>query len=51
MDSMTAVELSGETEDWSGVMLTPEVAWKNPTIATLSEYIATDYIAKNIQQV
>ncbi|MEL6108240.1 MAG: AMP-binding protein [Planctomycetota bacterium] len=48
LDSMTAVELSGETEDWSGVMLTPEVAWDNPTIAKLSHYIATSYIAQRI---
>ncbi|MEO1524555.1 MAG: AMP-binding protein [Planctomycetota bacterium] len=48
LDSMTAVELSGETEDWSGVMLTPEVAWDNPTIAKLSHYIANRYISARV---
>lgn len=45
LDSMTAVELSGETEDWTGVTMTPDVAWENPTIASLSKYIAEEYAA------
>ncbi|WP_235908626.1 AMP-binding protein [Roseiconus nitratireducens] len=45
LDSMAAVELSGEAEDWTGVALTPEVAWNNPTVASLSEYIASTYIS------
>ena len=39
LDSMTAVELSGETEDWSGVELTPVVAWNYPTVSRMSSYI------------
>ncbi|NND96708.1 MAG: AMP-binding protein [Pirellulaceae bacterium] len=39
LDSMTAVELSGETEDWSGVELTPVVAWNHPTVSRMSSYI------------
>ncbi len=44
LDSMTAVELSGETEDWSGIELTPVVAWNHPTIADLSHFIADELI-------
>jgi acyl carrier protein len=39
LDSMTAVEMSGEIEDWSGVELTPVVAWNHPTVARLSSFI------------
>ncbi|MFK8111762.1 MAG: AMP-binding protein [Rubripirellula sp.] len=39
LDSMTAVEMSGEIEDWSGVELTPIVAWNYPTVARLSHFI------------
>ena len=44
LDSMTAVELSGETEDWSGVELTPVVAWNYPTVAKLSDFLATSLL-------
>lgn len=44
LDSLTAVELSGETEDWTGVTLTPEVAVENPSVAALSDYITRRYI-------
>lgn len=40
LDSLTAVELSGELEDWSGVELTPATAWQHPTIATMAEFVA-----------
>lgn len=46
LDSMTAVELSGETADWSGVELTPLVAWNHPTIEGLSGYIADELIGR-----
>ncbi|MGB7325903.1 MAG: AMP-binding protein [Rubripirellula sp.] len=45
LDSMTAVEMSGEIEDWSGVELTPMVAWNYPNTATLSEFIADQIIS------
>jgi acyl-CoA synthetase (AMP-forming)/AMP-acid ligase II/acyl carrier protein len=45
LDSLTAVELSGETEDWTGVSLTPDVASRNPSVAKLSGYIANVYVA------
>ena len=41
---MTAVEMSGEIEDWSGVELTPMVAWEHPTIAKLTDYIVGEII-------
>jgi acyl carrier protein len=47
LDSLTAVELSGETEDWTGVTLTPEVAIKNPSVEALSGYIAERYTAES----
>ncbi len=40
LDSMTAVELSGELEDWTGIELTPIVAWNHPTIEKMSEFIS-----------
>jgi len=40
LDSLTAVELSEELEDWLGVPVVPTVAWNYPTIATLSAYLA-----------
>jgi acyl-CoA synthetase (AMP-forming)/AMP-acid ligase II/acyl carrier protein len=44
LDSMTAVEMSGEIEDWSGAELTPIVAWNYPTVLRLSEYIVDEII-------
>jgi acyl carrier protein len=40
LDSVTAVQLSGELEDWLHVRLTPVVAWNYPTPATLARYLA-----------
>ncbi|QDT06973.1 Putative fatty-acid--CoA ligase fadD21 [Rubripirellula lacrimiformis] len=50
LDSMTAVEMSGEIEDWSGVELTPIVAWNYPTVARLSEFIAQQIVGVADQQ-
>ncbi len=44
LDSMTAVEMSGEIEDWSGVELTPIVAWNYPTVAKLSEFLVSQLL-------
>jgi acyl carrier protein len=41
LDSLTAVELSQELEDWLHVDLTPVIAWNYPTPATLAKYLAT----------
>jgi acyl carrier protein len=40
LDSLTAVELSQELEEWLGVRLRPEIAWNYPTAATMSAYLA-----------
>jgi acyl-CoA synthetase (AMP-forming)/AMP-acid ligase II/acyl carrier protein len=40
LDSLTAVEMSQELEDWLGVEVSPTVAWNYPTPATLSIYLA-----------
>jgi acyl carrier protein len=40
LDSMTAVELSLELEDWLGVEVVPTVAWNYPTAASLARYLA-----------
>ncbi|TWU23898.1 Long-chain-fatty-acid--AMP ligase FadD26 [Novipirellula galeiformis] len=50
LDSMTSVELSGETEDWSGIELTPVVAWSHPTITQLSLFIANELIGDNVSE-
>jgi acyl carrier protein len=42
IDSLTAVELSTELEAWSGVQMSSVVAWKYPTPATLSRYLACE---------
>ncbi len=44
LDSLAAVELSGELEDWSGVELTPTRAWEHPTIGSLSRFVAQNLI-------
>ncbi len=48
LDSMTAVELSGESEDWSGIELTPVVAWNYPTVAKMSAYIAESMLGESL---
>ncbi|WP_372722658.1 AMP-binding protein, partial [Novipirellula sp.] len=50
LDSMTSVELSGETEDWSGIELTPIVAWNHPTVTQLSRFIANELIGSEAPQ-
>jgi len=40
LDSLAAVELSAELEQWLQVPLTPIVAWNYPTPAALSRYLA-----------
>jgi acyl carrier protein len=44
LDSMAAIELSGEIEDWFGVELTPVVAWDHPTVSRLSAFIVDQMI-------
>lgn len=40
LDSLTAVELSQQLEDWVGVEVVPTIAWNYPTPATLAGYLA-----------
>lgn len=40
LDSLTAVELSQDLEDWLDLRLTPAMAWNYPTCATLARYLA-----------
>jgi acyl carrier protein len=41
LDSLDAVELSGELEDWLGVALPPTLFWDHPTLASIAAHIAT----------
>ena len=47
LDSLTAVELSQQLEDWLGVEVVPTVAWNYPTPATLSKYLAGEASGMN----
>ena len=40
LDSLTAVELSQELEDWLSIELNPVIAWNYPTLELLSRYLA-----------
>lgn len=51
LDSMSALELSGEVEDWLGVELTPVVAWNYPTPAKLAAYLAGEMIRTTTTEV
>lgn len=45
LDSLTAVELSGELEDWSGLELDPVIAWNHPTAASLADHLARQIVS------
>ncbi|MEM6364400.1 MAG: AMP-binding protein [Planctomycetota bacterium] len=40
LDSLAAVELSGELEDWTGLSLSPVLAWNYPTPSKLAMHLA-----------
>lgn len=42
LDSLTAVEMSQELEDWLGIALTPTIAWNYPTPMALGRYLARE---------
>jgi acyl-CoA synthetase (AMP-forming)/AMP-acid ligase II/acyl carrier protein len=42
LDSLTAVELSQQLEDWLGVHVSSVVAWRYPTPAALSQFLARE---------
>jgi len=48
LDSLTAVELSGELEDWTGVELTPSNAWQQPTIDSISDFVAREWVGGSL---
>jgi acyl carrier protein len=41
LDSVAAVALSGDLQDWLGVKLSPTLTWDYPTIELLAEFLAT----------
>jgi acyl carrier protein len=47
LDSITAVEMSGEIEDWSGIALTPVIAWNHPTVGRLSEFLVGELLGES----
>lgn len=47
LDSLTAVELSGELEDWSGVELNPSNAWQTPTIESMAKFVAQTLVGSS----
>ncbi len=46
LDSMTAVELSHDLEQWLEVEITPVVAWNYPTAASLAGHLAREVAGK-----
>jgi|ERR1041385_4583228 acyl carrier protein len=40
MDSVVAVGMSGELEEWLGISLSPTLLWEYPTIASLASHLA-----------
>ncbi|SMP53620.1 Acyl-CoA synthetase (AMP-forming)/AMP-acid ligase II [Neorhodopirellula lusitana] len=46
LDSLAAVELSSELEDWLGIELTPVLAWNYPTPARLAIFLAEELVGK-----
>jgi acyl carrier protein len=42
MDSMQAMHLSGDLEDWLGRQLSPTVVWDYPTIEQLARHLANN---------
>ncbi len=46
LDSLTAVELSAELEEWLDVEITPVVAWNYPTAAAMAGHLAREVGSK-----
>ena len=40
IDSVAAVELSGDLEDWLGKKVAPTVVWDYPTVTSLAAHLA-----------
>jgi acyl carrier protein len=45
VDSMAAVELSGELEDWLSINLSPMTAWQYPTPAAIARHLAVESLS------
>ena len=43
LDSMHAVGLSGEIEDWLGVAIEPTIAWDYPTIDSMARHLVKTF--------
>lgn len=39
LDSMHAISLSGDIEDWLGFSIEPTIAWDYPTIEAMTDYL------------
>lgn len=50
VDSLTAVELSRQLEDWLRIEISPVVAWSYPTPEKLSEYLAMQALGVESRQ-
>lgn len=42
LDSSGALALTGELEDWLGVLLDPAILWEYSTISQLADHLATE---------
>ncbi|MFO7908125.1 MAG: AMP-binding protein [Planctomycetota bacterium] len=49
IDSMAAIELSSELENWLNIKLSPMTAWQYPTPAAISRYLAVESMASEHQ--
>ena len=47
LDSLQAVSLSGEIEEWLGIPLEPTIVWDYPTIEELSKHLLEQVEGKN----
>ena len=42
LDSLDAVALAAELEEWLGVPISPDVAWDHPTVHAVAAYLGGD---------
>ncbi|MGG6293713.1 beta-ketoacyl synthase N-terminal-like domain-containing protein [Leptolyngbya sp. AN02str] len=47
LDSVTAVSLSGELEEWLGRRISPTLVYSYPTIAALAQYLANESVEQH----
>ena len=51
LDSLTAVEFSGDVEEWLGIQLTITVLWNHPTIEKMTQYLVLRSNGKTEEEV